>query len=430
MNEHDQVKVISRRALLRAGLAGAATVAMASLAAACGATGPSAPSAPPGGATQPAATTAPAAGSAGGSGGTLKIGLLSGFSGPYAAFGPDMANSIDVFLDQHNGLVGGLKATVIQEDEGATPQDALLKARKLVEQDRVDVLMGIVSSANALAVRDLLDGSKTPTIITNAGADDITGSKRSPFIFRVSFSSWQQGAPSGKFAVDQGWKRVMAFAPDYAAGYEQLGGFADTFAQAGGTLIEKVYPPLGNSDYAPFLAKIKSANPDAVWAFFAGADQIKFVQQYEQFIGTSVPLFGNTLSRNAADAIGRTMMVVKMGCTGWEESLENPLNQIYVADFMKKFNRHNDYGQYTYDGVMLLDKVLTDLKGDTNPEKLAQALNNVSSFQSIRGEVRIDPESHGLIQTYYHTAPVLEGDQVKVKVVGTLGIFGPSKQIS
>ena len=222
----------------------------------------------------------------------------------------------------------------------------------------------------------------------------------------------------------------MAFAPDYAAGYEQLAGFADAYTQAGGTMVDKVYPPLGNSDYAPFLGKIKAANPDAVWAFFAGADQIKFVQQYEQFVGTSIPLFGNTLSRNAADAIGKSITVVKMGCTGWEESLDIPLNQVYVADFMKKFNRHNDYGQYTYDGVMLLDKVLTDLKGDTNPDKLSQALNGVSSFQSIRGEVRIDPESHGLIQTYYQTVPVAQGDQYKVKVVGTLGVFGPSKQIS
>jgi branched-chain amino acid transport system substrate-binding protein len=413
-----QAGMISRRALLTG--MGATTVA--TLLVACTTTAPNTPAA--------ATTTAPAVSAGGDSGGTLKIGLLSGFSGPYAAFGPDMANSIDVYLDQHNGLIGGLKATVIQEDESATPQDALLKARKLVEQDRVNVLMGLVSSANALAVRDLLDGSKTPTIITNAGADDLTGAKRSPFIFRVSFSSWQQGAPSGKFAVAQGWKKVMAFAPDYAAGYEQLAGFADAYTQAGGTMVDKVYPPLGNSDYAPFLGKIKAANPDAVWAFFAGADQIKFVQQYEQFVGTSIPLFGNTLSRNAADAIGKSITVVKMGCTGWEESLDIPLNQVYVADFMKKFNRHNDYGQYTYDGAMLLDKVLTDLKGDTNPDKLSQALNGVSSFQSIRGEVRIDPESHGLIQTYYQTVPVAQGDQYKVKVVGTLGVFGPSKQIS
>ena len=393
---------------------------MASVLAACST--PAVPSAP-----GAAATAAPAANT---NAGALKIGLLSGFSGPYAAFGPDMASSMDVYLDQHNGMIGGLKPTVIQEDEGATPQDALLKARKLVEQDRVNVLMGLVSSANALAVRDLLDGSKTPTIITNAGADDITGAKRSPYIVRVSFSSWQQGAPSGKWAFQQGWKNVMAFAPDYAAGYEQLAGFADAFAQAGGTVSEKVFPPLGNSDYAPFLGKIKAGNPDAVWAFFAGADAIKFVQQYAQFVGDSIPLFGNILSRNAANAIGKTIQVVKMGSTGWEETIDNPLNQTYVADFIKKTNRHNDYGEYTYDAMMLLDKVLTDLKGDTNGDKLAQALNGVASFQSIRGEVKIDPDSHGLIQTYYHTAPVVDSDKVTVKVVGTLGVFGPTKQIS
>jgi branched-chain amino acid transport system substrate-binding protein len=426
----EQAGRISRRTLLRVVAGGAGAAAIASVLAACTPAGGGAPAASVGGSTggAPAATTAPAQSSA--SGGALKLGLLSGFSGPYAAFGPDMAGSIDVYLDQHNGLVGGLKPTVIQEDEGATPQDALLKARKLVEQDRVNVLVGLVSSANALAVRDLLDSSKMPTIITNAGADDITGSKRSPYIIRVSFSSWQAGAPAGKWAFQQGWKNVMAFAPDYAAGYEQLAGFEDAFQQAGGTVTEKVFPPLGNSDYAPFLAKIKSGNPDAVWGFFAGADQIKWVQQYQQFVGDSVPLFGNTLSRNAAEAVGKTIAVVKMGATGWEETLDNPLNQQYVADFMKKFNRHNDFGEYTYDAMGLLDKVLTDLNGDTTPDKLVQALNGVTSFQSIRGEIKIDPDSHGLIQTYYHTEPVIDGDSAKLRVVGPLGVFGPHAQIS
>jgi branched-chain amino acid transport system substrate-binding protein len=419
---------LSRRTLLRVALGGAGAVTVASVLAACS------PAATPAGQSsqaqsQPQGQQAPATSSATGSG-TLKIGLLSGFSGPYAAFGPDMANSMEIYLDQHNGLIGGIKPTIIQEDEGATPQDALLKARKLVEQDRVNVLMGIVSSANALAVRDLLDSSKTPTIITNAGADDLTGDKRSNYIIRVSFSSWQAGAPSGRWAFQQGWKTVLAFAPDYAAGYEQLNGFADTYQQAGGTLVDKVFPPLGNSDYAPFLAKIKSSNPDAVWGFFAGADQIKFVQQYAQFVGDGIPLFGNTLSRNSADAIGKTIGVVKMGATGWDEGIDNPLNTAFVADFMKKFNRHNDYGEYTYDAMGLLDKVLTDLKGDTTPDKLVAALNGVTSFQSIRGEIRIDPETHGLIQSYYHTEPAIDGDTAKIKVVGTLGVFGPHTQIS
>ncbi len=425
---HDQAGRISRRTLLRAALGGAGAVSVASVLAACAPAGglAGAGSAPAG-----ASTTAPAqsGGTASGSG-ALKIGLLSGFSGPYAAFGPDMANCIDLYLDEHNGLIAGIKPTVVQEDEGATPQDALLKARKLVEQDKVNVLLGLVSSANALAVRDLLDSSKLPTIITNAGADDITGAKRSPYIIRVSFSSWQAGAPAGNWAFQQGWKNVMAFAPDYAAGYEQLAGFEDAFQQAGGTLTDKVFPPLGNSDYAPFLGKIKAGNPDAVWGFFAGADQIKFVQQYQQFVGDAIPLFGNTLSRNAAEAVGKTIAVVRMGASGWEETLDNPVNQQFVSDYMKKYNKHNDFGEYTYDAMGLLDKVLTDLQGDTDPDKLVQALNGVTSFQSIRGEIKIDPDSHGLIQTYYQTAPVIDGDNASVKVVGPLGVFGPHAQVS
>ena len=189
--------VISRRALLRAALCGTGAVTVASVLAACGTTTPS-PS------TAPAATTAPAVSAGGDNGGTLKIGLLSGFSGPYAAFGPDMANSIEVYLDQHNGLIGGLKATVIQEDESATPQDALLKARKLVEQDRVNVLMGLVSSANALAVRDLLDGSKTPTIITNAGADDLTA----PSGVRTSSACRSAAGSRARHRASSPWPRA------------------------------------------------------------------------------------------------------------------------------------------------------------------------------------------------------------------------------
>ena len=253
----DNTRSITRRAVLRGIVGGAGAVAVASVLAACSPSQPSAPAAG-GGALARRGPDQGAPGVAAAGSGTLKIGLLSGFSGPYAAFGPDMASCCALFLEQHDGLVGGLKATVIQEDESATPQEALLKARKLVEQDRVDVLTGIVSSANALAVRDLLDSAKVPTLITNAGADDITGAKRSPYIVRVSFSSWQAGAPTGRWAVAQGYKKVVAFAPDYAAGYEQMQGFVDTFTEAGGTMADKIYPPLGSSDYAPFLGKIKA----------------------------------------------------------------------------------------------------------------------------------------------------------------------------
>src|SRR5215831_17579545 len=106
---HDQSGRVSRRTLLRAALGGAGAVTIASVLAACAPAsgGQAGSSAATGAAPAGAATSAPAQSSSAGSGGALKIGLLSGFSGPYAAFGPDMAGSMEVYLDQHNGLIGG-----------------------------------------------------------------------------------------------------------------------------------------------------------------------------------------------------------------------------------------------------------------------------------------------------------------------------------
>ena len=88
-------------------------------------------------------------------------------------------------------MLGGLKVTTIQEDEGTTTQDALSKARKLIQQDKIDIMVGIVSSANALAIRDTIDQSKTPLIITNANANEITSTQKSDYIFRAAISAWR-----------------------------------------------------------------------------------------------------------------------------------------------------------------------------------------------------------------------------------------------
>jgi branched-chain amino acid transport system substrate-binding protein len=421
---------LARRAFLRLALGGVGAAAATTVLAACTAPSASAPTAadPATGGAAAAAPTSQAPAQPGSSG-QLKIGLLSGFSGPYAAFGDDMVKCTNLFFEQHNGLVGGLQASLITEDEGATVQDALNKARKLIQQDQVDVLMGLVNSANALAVRDTVDQSKTAMIIANAGANDLTGSQRSKYIFRVSFSSWQAGAPMGRWTAQNVGSKVVALAPDYAAGHEQLAGFADDYKAFGGSVIEELYPPLGNSDYAPFLAKIKPLNPDGVWAFFAGSDAIKFIQQYGQFVGEGMPLVGNLLASTVTDALGKGSLVVKSAASGWDSTIDNPTNKAFVDAFVKKYGAVPVYGQYQYDGMVLLDKVLTASKGDKSGDALSSGLNALTEFQSIRGVVKIDGETHGLIQPYYRTIPVEEDGKFRPKVVDTLGTFAPFKRI-
>jgi branched-chain amino acid transport system substrate-binding protein len=400
-------------------LAGAtAGVSIASLIAACS----SAPGAP-----GTAAQQAPAQGG-GATKGELKIGLLSGFSGPYAAFGPDMARAAEVYLDQHGGMLGGLKVTTIQEDEGTTTQDALSKARKLIQQDKVDVIMGIVSSANALAIRDMIDQAQVPTIITNANANAITGDQRSKYIFRTALSAFQNASALTSWAPTNVGKRMLAMAPDYAAGQEWTAAFKKVFESNGGTILDIILPPLGNADYAPFLAKVKPLNPDGVWAQFAGADAIKFTQQWNDFIGTSIPLIGGGLNWQTAEQVGAASLVWKSVAVAWEIGLDNPTNKQFIEAFQKKFNTYPIYGEYHYDAMALLDRILQASGGDKSAASIVKGFEGLTEFDSVRGTIKVDPETHGLIVPQWRAVAKEENGKYAIQILEQLGLFSPQKQ--
>ena len=153
------------------------------------------------------------------------------------------------------------------------------KTKKMVLQDKADVLVGIVSSAVLGGMRDFIHNSGTPLVVANAGNDDMTGVKCSPNIIRVSFSNSQINRPMGPWLAKQGVKKVYLMAPDYAAGHQMMEAFRKTFTDAGGEIVGEAYPPLqGTKDYGPYLTAAKAANPDAIYVFFAGGAAITFVK--------------------------------------------------------------------------------------------------------------------------------------------------------
>jgi branched-chain amino acid transport system substrate-binding protein len=418
--DHQAPTALARRAFLRLLGGGAAALSVTTVLAACGSPAPA--SAPTAGGQQ----QAPASGAAKAE---LKIGLLSGYSGPYAAFGPDMYRASELYLEQHGGTLGGLQVTTIQEDEGATSQDALTKTRKLIQQDKVDLIMGVVSSANALAIRDVVDQAQVPTIITNANANEITGEKRSPYIFRAAVTAWQNGASLGHWVAQNVGSRVIAMAPDYTAGQQWIAAFKQDFESVGGSVIDALYPPLGTSDYAPYLAKVKPQNPDGVWAQFAGSDAVKFNQQWTQYIGTSVRLCGGGLNQQACDQVGKSALSMISESTAWEPRLDIPTNKAFVEAFQKKYNTLPQYGQYHYDAMALVDKILQSNGGDKSPAALVKGFDDISEIDSVRGVVKVDPETRGLIVPFWRAQPVEDNGAVTIKVLETLGTFAPFKRL-
>jgi branched-chain amino acid transport system substrate-binding protein len=317
--------------------------------------------------------------------------------------------------------------TVVQEDEGTLTQDAVSKTRKLIEQDQVHVIMGIVSSANALALRDMIDQAQKPTIITNANANAITGDQRSKYIFRTALSAYQNASALATWAPSNVGTRMIAMAPDYAAGQEWTAAFKQVFEGAGGTVVDTLLPPLGNSDYAPFLSKIQPQSPDGVWAEFAGADQIKFTQQWTDYIGTAIPLIGGGMNWQTAQQVGQAAKSWKSVAVAWEVALDNPTNKQFVDAFFKKFNTYPIYGEYHYDAMALLDRILQASSGDKSAAAIVKGFEGLTEFDSVRGPIKVDPETHGLIVPQWRAVANDDNGTMHVQILEQLGLFAPQK---
>ena len=141
----------------------------------------------------------------------IKVGLLLPYSGVYAALGNDIEAGFNLGLE-HFGAETSATFEIVKEDTEVKPPVALAKAKKLILQDEVDVMAGIVSSGVLGAVRDMVHGAGVPLIVANAGNDEATGAQCSPFITRMSFSNGQINRPMGKWMAEQGIKKVFTLA--------------------------------------------------------------------------------------------------------------------------------------------------------------------------------------------------------------------------
>ena len=164
----------------------------------------------------------------------------------------------------------GRKIEMIKEDDEMKPPVGIRKTEKLIDSDKVDILTGPVHSGILMGMRDKVHNSKTILIVSNAGADAISRERCSKWIFRTSFSNWQPCQPMGGWVAKNVSKDVFLTAPNYQAGKDMMNAFKETFVPAGGKVVGEDYPKLGETDYAPYLTKIRQSGAKAVFAFFSG----------------------------------------------------------------------------------------------------------------------------------------------------------------
>src|SRR6476619_2378679 len=161
----------------------------------------------------------------------LKVGFLAPRTGIFTQLGTDMVNGFQMYLDEHNGMLGGAKVTFIVEDDQGKPDVDVTKAKKLILQDKVDMLVGAVLASSAYALAPVSTAEKMLYIGTVSTADDLAQRQvdKYPYLVLAGWVPSQPNHPLGQWACDQGYNRIVAIAPDYAFGYEQLGGFQKGF---------------------------------------------------------------------------------------------------------------------------------------------------------------------------------------------------------
>lgn len=361
-------------------------------------------------------------------GGRIKIGLVVPQSGVYASVGTEMKRGWDLWLERHGGKLGKYDVDTIVADEGESPQAGVPAVQKLIDNDKVDALVGVVSSAIALGVKDRVVEAKKLLIVGNAGAGAITGSARNPYIWRTSFTNAQVSSVMGKHLAgiaDIG--PVYLIAPDYAAGAEVIRGFKSTFEPAGGKIAGEAKPAFGKTqDYQPFLAGIQSSGAKATFCFFSGAEAVAFVKQYAQFgLSTTIPLYGSGFLTEGTqlDAQGDACVGIET-TMHYSTELDNPANKEFVAACQAKYSAlPSVFTVQMWDTASVLNRALataTALDGDS----LSKAIGAVGTIDdSPRGPWSFDGQSPR--QKFYLRKVEKRGTSYVNAVIKDLGEFPP-----
>ncbi len=342
----------------------------------------------------------------------VKIGFIATFSGPIGVIGQHMIDAFTLGIEHAGGKLGGLPVEVVKEDDQLKPDVGLQVAKKLLERDRVNFVVGTVFSNVMMAIYRPIVNARIFLIGSNAGPSPIAGAQCSPWFFSVSWQNDQPHEAMGKHVQDKGVKRVYLMAPNYQAGKDALAGFKRYFK---GEVVGEVYTQINQTDYSAELAQLRAAKPDALYTFHPGGLGVNFVKQYAQAgLMSEVPFFSAfTIDETTLKAQGDAA-VGTFGTAFWSADLKNPANERFVAEFRKKFGYEpSTYSAQSYDAALLLDAGIKAVGGKIEDKESLRAAFRKADFRSVRGAFKYNT-NHFPIQNFYLRQVVKEGADLKL----------------
>ena len=346
--------------------------------------------------------------------GPIKIGVITAMTGGAAQIGKDMTNGITMWLDENNQTIAGRKVEVIVEDSQGQPNVALTKLQKLVESDRVHILVGEIFAHIGYAMAPKVEEYRIPMLYPVIAADDLTQRKPAKWIVRTGWASSQPSHPFGEYvAKTLGYKRIAVIGMDYAFGWEVVGGFQKTFEENGGQIIQKLWAPLNTTDFAPYLSQIRR-DADAVFALMVSISASRFPKQYQDAgLKAKLPLIGGgttfdefVLPSLGDEAIGGITPLI------YSAALDTPVNKRFVAEYRKKYGKVPSYfSETSYTSTRWIADAAKAIGGDVeNREKFLEALRKVEIPDAPRGPIKLDTYGNPIQNIYIRKVEKKDGE--------------------
>ena len=334
--------------------------------------------------------------------GKLRVGLMLPYTGTFAQLGVAIENGVRLAINEQGGKLGGREIEYFKVDDESEPAKGIENANKLVQRDKVDVLIGTVHSGVQMGIHKVARDSGVLCLIPNAGVHMATRAQCAPNVFRTSFSNSQPTRALGAAMVAKGHKRAVWITWKYAAGDEAFEGFKEGYLAAGGTIIKELGLPFPNVEFQALLTEIAALKPDAVACFFAGGASAKFMIDYAAAgLKDKIPLYGSGfLTEGMLDAAGPAAEGV-MTTLHYGDSIETPRNKAFRLAYAKTFKMQPDvYAVQGYDTGLLLVHGANAVKGDLNNKAVLYKALETVTIDSPRGKWTMS-KSHNPIQDIY-----------------------------
>ena len=359
-------------------------------------------------------------------GAKLKVGLMLPYTGTFAPLGIAITNGFKLAVAERGGKLGGREIEYFVVDDESNPAKAPENTNKLVQRDKVDVVVGTVHTGVAMGMAKILRESGTLWINPNAGADEVTGPLCAPNIFRTSFSNWQNTYALGKVVKDKGHKTAVFITWKYGAGEQMNASFKESFEKAGGKVVKELFLPFPQVEFQALLTEIANIKPDCVAAFFSGGGAVKFLKDYAAAgLKGKIPLYGPGFLTDgvleevgdAADGIETTLH--------YADSLNTKRDDAFRLAYVKAYKLQPDvFAVQGYDAGQLLAAGMDAVKGDV--AKKADMIKAMESakIDSPRGAFTLS-KAHNPVQDIYLRKVV--GKQNKVQGVAWKQLADPAR---